>query len=855
MASIATTTNTTPFEYQQTLLDRGHATGYLYAMIKGSTANTYDLYRSTNNGTSWALLLSLTRANVVEIGPIFVLDPRYSDELVWCYRTNESSQDRIYYRGIIDLTGTPVWSTEVLVAAQGNGGVAGAYFTGMDVKCFVVPSVLIYVMIAVGTVDGSSVQGVALYTLTGLQLDTMVANDVVSGEFEWANTSGSAGRSTPTMEVEHNGDGKTALANTPNLWIAFGRSYLGIVKIAWNGSGWTGPSTHVNIRSDLGADDSIRGVWDGTRFLVAVPNPSSTSTVVVVERNKANSNTTNRTTPTHPTGVVRHCTVSYAPTTGDIRVFAVGTSTTVLYYVDYVRATGLWGSWATVTATAVLGATGNNYGVRRGTYGNAHHDVYTAHTGSVTTHTVQLLPYAPNTPTWNLTGAAYTNGGAAEVAATLPLAWVFSDVDSTDTQSAYALSRQIGAGALNYWRASDSTWQVAEVQNTSGTNGVTLPAGWVGASGSDANHTYKVKVWDQTGLASGYSAALILVPSVKSNPTITAPTAAQVLGTTGVTITWTVGEQTAYQVTLATMPGANPVFVSGWKTDAAARSYVVPYALTDGFSGQLWLETKNNEGLRSSVITVNFTVDFVEPPAPSLAPVAMPASGLIRVTITNPTPAGTQPAFSTQALYRRAVGASTAILNSNPYFETNATNWTGVGATILRDSAQFHQGANSLKVTPTGAANAYAECELIGISQSSVYWAQGWLRCATALKPPAIWIHWFTAADVFISSAQVIGTATASNWIYLQVFGTPVATAAKAKVAMGVTGTPAATDFVHIDEVRLLVYNPDPGIRLQTSLATGAVFDDWTASAVTDWEYRALVTGANGATILSPWQN
>lgn len=848
--TLATSSNTTPFEWETTLMDRGHATGYLYAMVKGSTANTYELYRSVNNGAVWTLLLSLTRANVVEIGAIFVLDPRYADELVWCYRTNESSEDRIYYRGITDLTGTPVWSAEVLVRSAANGGVAGTIFTGLDIKCFVVPSVLIYVVVAVGITSGG-LQGATVYTLTGLQLDTMVANNVISGTQGWWTTG--SGRNSPSLEIEHNGDGKTALANTPHLWLAFGRAYLGLVKLSWNGSGWTGPTGYTTVRSDLGADDSIRAVWTGTKFCVAVPNPSSTSTVVVAERNQANTTTTYRTTPTHPTGVVRHCTISYANTTGDLRVFAVGTSTTVLYYVDYVRATGLWGAWATVLATAVLGATGNNYGVRDGSYGNARYDVYTAHAASSLLHTSQVLAYSPNTPTWNFTGAAYTNGGAAEVAASLALLWTFSDTDTADTQSAYALSRQIGAGALNYWRASDSTWQVAEVQNTSGTNGVTLPGGWVGASGADANHTYKVKVWDSTGLPSGYSAALILVPSVKSNPTITAPAPAAVLGTTSVTITWTVAEQTAYQVTLAAMPSATPVFVSGWKTDSTTRSYTVPYALVDGFSGQLWMETKNNEGLRSTVITVNFTVDFVEPPAPALAPVAIPASGLIRVTATNPAPAGTQPAFASQALYRRVSGASATALNTNPFFETNSTNWNGVGASILRESAQFHQGGFSLKVTPTGSANSYAECELITISQSSVYWAQGWLRCATANKVPVIWIHWFDAGSVFLSSTQVNGTATASNWIYMQVFGTPVATAAKAKVAMGVTGTAAGTDFVHIDEVTLSTYNADPGIRLATGLVTTAVYDDWTATAVTNYEYRAMVTGANGATILSPW--
>jgi hypothetical protein len=646
VATLATTSNTTPFVNQVTLIDRSHLTGRLYAMVKGSTANTYDLYHSTNNGTSWSLLLSTTRANVSEIGSIFIIDPRF-DQMAWVYRTNESSEDRIYYRAIIDLS-SPTWSTELLVTSAANGGAAGAVYTGMDIKVFVIPGWQIYAVIAVGAVVGSG-QGVSLFSLSGIRMDGMIVNpNLLAGTHEWRVTG--SGRSTPSMEIEHGGDGKTASSNTPHIWVTFGRSFLGLVKLAWNGSGWVGPTSHITIRSDLGADDALTGRYDGSRFLMAIPNPSSTSTVVVHERNKANTSTTVRTTPTHTTGVVKNCTVGYNAVSGDIRVYAVGTSTTVLYYCDYIRATGSWSSWATVLATAVLGADGNNYAVRRGSYGNARHDVITCHTGSSTIHTSQALTYTPYAPTWNTTGQAYINGGAADVAATLPLAWIFSDPDASDTQGWYAVSRQIGVAALAYWRASDSTWQAGEVQNASSTTGITLPTAW--GLNADANHTYKVKTWDASGLASAYSTALVLVPSAVVNPAITAPTAAQVLTTGSVTVTWTAAQQTAYRVTLQTNPGGITQYDSGWITDTAL-THTPPLALADGSGWTATVQTKNTEGLASVIQTRNFTVDYVDPAIPTLVCTAVPANGWIAVVITNPTPTGGQPAVASQDLYRR----------------------------------------------------------------------------------------------------------------------------------------------------------------------------------------------------------
>ena len=51
----------------------------------------------------------------------------------WVYRTNESSQDRIYYQRYgVSGRWAGAFSGETLVAASANGGAAGAVFTGID---------------------------------------------------------------------------------------------------------------------------------------------------------------------------------------------------------------------------------------------------------------------------------------------------------------------------------------------------------------------------------------------------------------------------------------------------------------------------------------------------------------------------------------------------------------------------------------------------------------------------------------------------------------------------------------------------------------------------------------------------
>jgi hypothetical protein len=123
---------------------------------------------------------------------------------------------------------------------------------------------------------------------------------------------------------------------------------------------------------------------------------------------------------------------------------------------------------------------------------------------------------APSSPTW-----VNVDNIGADVGAALVLDWNFVDGNPADTQTAYTLRRQIGAGSYEYWKAGTSTWDAAVQKITSATSAVTLASGW-GADG-DANHKFAVLVYDNIDTVSPYSAELTVTPSVPAVPVITTP--------------------------------------------------------------------------------------------------------------------------------------------------------------------------------------------------------------------------------------------------------------------------------------------------------------------------------------------
>jgi hypothetical protein len=826
-------------------------TNYYYCAIRTAT-DTLTIYRSTDGAATWGSFASFTHTGLQEWSSIVVDDHNY---LHVGYRIGTGTYDQLYYRRL-NIT-TVAWSGGTSLTGQdANAGTIGSRWQGVDIAVVRSTDGTYAIAVAAAYSDttpqyGMYVCGVAISaggTITS-------ANTLIQSYRGWLTAGTSPGRSGVSIEIEHNGDGVTSGGSySPNLWIAYGRASVRMVKLTWKGTGngWLGPSGATTVANPTPAGDYQEGRWTGREWLMPTTSPDDSTTVRVYQRNQANTVTTTYDTPVLTTGVVKYSAVSYDLATKNIRVYAVGTSTNVLYYVDYNRVAGTWSSWATVVATAVL--TGTEWGIGRGgNSGNSRHNVVTGASGAPNTytHTQQATSAAPSVSAFVTAGQAYTNGSAANVGAALPLAWTFSDIDSGDTQGSYALSRQIGAGTVNYWNATSSTWGASEVQNTSTTQGVTLATAW-GVDG-DSPHQYKVKVWDSAGVvAPGYSQALTLYPSAVVNPAFTAPASGGTITTDTVTISWTAAEQTGARIVLVS--GGVTVYDSGAMIGYVSTSFVPPIKLPNGTTYTITLYTYNNDKLASTGQTRTFSVAYAPPVAPQSTFVGSPTLGTIAVTAVNLTAAGTQPSTLSQDLYRRVRRNLTVL--SNGSFVGNTTGYTGTGGTLSYSTTQFVSLPGAARLVPTGAADAYVGTSTpIAIGGLFSWEASGWIRPDTSLKTIKIQLFFYDASNAVLSTLTTTMPAVGTAWQYVTVSGdgTAIANVAKVGMGLGLTGTPAGTDAFYADDLVLRVNTGDTGIRLATVLASGATYSDWGPASGVDYEYRWLAQGSNGTSTYGPW--
>lgn len=254
------------------------------------------------------------------------------------------------------------------------------------------------------------------------------------------------------------------------------------------------------------------------------------------------------------------------------------------------------------------------------------------------------LNVPPNAPLWT----APDGGVAQDVAAALTLDWTFSDDNPGDTQSAYAVKRDV-AGTVRWWGGSAFD-QVAETYITSTDEFLTLASSW-GADG-DATHFYYVRTKDALGEIGPYSEALAVIPDAKSNPTIT-PLGTVTTATPA--LNWTVTDQGQYRIRIKNAADTVTVWESGWVTDSVERGPItVGVPLENGTTYIQRVSTKTAEGLQSNNSADTFDVDFTEPDQPTLTVTEDPA-GAFEVVIDNP---ATGETVVSNDLYVRIASAS-----------------------------------------------------------------------------------------------------------------------------------------------------------------------------------------------------
>jgi hypothetical protein len=847
------------------MMDLNVKTGVLWIVFRDTT-NRVAIYSSSDNGVSWTFQANFSQGGYTIEDICAMRIDASGDHLHMILLANNGSAEVGLYKRVDIRSGTPDTSANVVLFTGPLGTNQSFEQTGalVPVKN---PDGSYHIFVAFAQIGTTA--GITVYAITVRSDLSAFVNDGIIGPGRVFKTTNSDSSITVSVDVEHNGDGITSA--TPNVWAAFliGTTTY-VLRAVWKGykAGWQTPNSSTQLATLGMSERDQPAVWEGQRYMVIRPAPGALSSMQILECKTDNSGVgSNYVSPNHPQGnIVGAKALSYNYVTRDIRIFAAAASGTNIYYIDWFRATNSWGSW---TDTG-LNPVGSEWGLRRGTWGTAQYDMY-YETGTSSPWTISnaiwAVNFAPTAPTW-VTGTAGTvsrSGAAFDASANLTLDWDFHDPNASDTQTAKAIQRQIGTNSPQWWRSSDSTWQSFEVFNTSSTTSITFsPSSWLGAGGaSDPAHVYKVAVQDSGGLTSPYSDGLSIVPSTRVDPTLTAPTTGSTLNVGNLTPTWTVSEQSAYRVVVINTVTGATVYDSGFQSDPTPNtpsilSYTVPVALPDGFAGQVQLTTKNVEGLSSTTRTANFTIDFVEPVAPVVSALtASPATGGISVTVTQAAPSGAQPTTQIIDIWRRkSVPGTLVALNANPFFETNANDWTSSGySTIARSTSQAHTGTASLLCTPNGttATPKAQTTALYPVTTGDRYEFRGWLRATTTNKTLRIYIDWYTSGGSLISSTTRDLTPVAGVWIWAWVRGTAPDTAAQARIAVGELATPAAGDTLFADELQLLVANDDDGIRIVTNAVSGTPYLDWRAVTGVDYEYRAYAGATNGTLVWGQW--
>ena len=146
---------------------------------------------------------------------------------------------------------------------------------------------------------------------------------------------------------------------------------------------------------------------------------------------------------------------------------------------------------------------------------------------------------------------------------------------------------------------------------------------------------------------------------------------------------------------------------------------------------------------------------------------------------------------------------SSAALNSNTSFEVDTTGWTGIGGTLVRDTAQFHAGVASAKITPDGVtATVRIDSALVAVTGGMPYRAQAWVRNAVA-RTVNCNINWYDSGSTYISTSSGSVSVAANTWTFVATDMIAPANAAFASIIPTLTGTPAASDILWADEVEL----------------------------------------------------
>jgi hypothetical protein len=361
---------------------------------------------------------------------------------------------------------------------------------------------------------------------------------------------------------------------------------------------------------------------------------------------------------------------------------------------------------------------------------------------------------APGAPVLN----SPANGEAVDLAATPTFDWTHTPGNVDEVQSAWALRRKVGAGAYEYYRDSDDTWQATEQKNVSTTTQITFPAAkW----SNGTTYQWSVKTWDDEDTVGSYASDITVVGSAAATVTVTGP-ADPVTTTTSPTVTWSFTDpesdpQQEFEVKIeqggfTSVPGSGTeIDTSGAVVSVPLREWTITEILEHGATYRAFVRVKT-AGQWSNWAFDDFTLDLDPPAAPSVSATYDPETATATIVVQ---------------------GHDNLLSTNEASLETDTTGWTaGASSDIARVTSWSSHGVASLSLTRTGTTGTATASTPTGLSGKPVeplteYTVLATVRSATVLRQVRVNILWYksdgSASATPVSNGVLLASATATD--------------------------------------------------------------------------------------------
>ncbi len=142
-------------------------------------------------------------------------------------------------------------------------------------------------------------------------------------------------------------------------------------------------------------------------------------------------------------------------------------------------------------------------------------------------------------------------------------------------------------------------------------------------------------------------------------------------------------------------------------------------------------------------------------------------------------------------------------LNANPTVEGSIAYWTGSGGTVTLETTLSHNGQTCMKFVPDGVtAIVGVGSEYVAASAGTKYTISAWIRCAVS-RSISVSVNWSNSSFVYLSTLSVTQSVTANTWTFFYGELTAPANTAYATIVPTMTGTPAGSNIMYVDNIRM----------------------------------------------------